>query len=225
MFLPPNPITGEFQSTAPVGVPTSCEKQFVVFKRISIHGTRGGADGKNICDTPPDDHFNPRHPWGCRPYDIGGLGHRKKFQSTAPVGVPTKCMMMILSLLIFQSTAPVGVPTSRRHNQHSIAVISIHGTRGGADPHVPFSPSSRRISIHGTRGGADEPRRPGDGAQPHFNPRHPWGCRHPVPVQHNSAYGFQSTAPVGVPTSLLDKSVVKLDAFQSTAPVGVPTAM
>ena len=33
----------------------------------------------------------------------------------------------------FQSTAPVGVPTLRGYDQYFFDLISIHGTRGGAD--------------------------------------------------------------------------------------------
>ena len=34
--------------------------------KISIHGTRGGADERKLTVFVILDYFNPRHPWGCR---------------------------------------------------------------------------------------------------------------------------------------------------------------
>ena len=102
------------------------------------------------------------------------------FQSTAPLGVPTKDWFFCFYyrrisihgtlggadvrprlynsdfLVIFQSTAPLGVPTGVLDRIDAVMIISIHGTLGGADKERQRIRKKLRISIHGTLGGADE---------------------------------------------------------------------
>ena len=149
-------IFTSFQSTAPVGVPTcwlTCQP--TARKRISIHGTREGADGGKV----------------------SLVMTRWAFQSTAPVGVPTNNPANRATFFQFQSTAPVGVPT--------LAQLRLCRGRGNFNPRHPWGCRRARRTLrfsgvyfnprhpwgcrllHGLHGSFCG----------NFNPRHPWGCR------------------------------------------------
>ena len=78
-----------FQSTLPVGGATMRFSTVLTGKIISIHAPRGGSDNiaGNVITRLPD--FNPRSPWGERPFQCFQIIRFGTFQSTLPVGGAT----------------------------------------------------------------------------------------------------------------------------------------
>ena len=108
---PPSRYLGElFQSTLPVGGATVFPGCGQVVPQISIHAPRGGSDGPLPFRQLPDRHFNPRSPWGERPYRIAPAG-RKRISIHAPRGGSDACVERV-------ELSPS---------------ISIHAPRGGSD--------------------------------------------------------------------------------------------
>ena len=68
-------------------------------------------------------------------------------------------------------------------------------------------------------------RKPGTLHRPsaHFNPRFPWGKRHPRRRRLRRTHIFQSTLPVGEATAFFPRRFKHLFLFQSTLPVGEAT--
>ena len=56
---------------------------------ISIHAPRGGSDPFWLPHHAADEHFNPRSPWGERPFVLTSKSLSSRFQSTLPVGGAT----------------------------------------------------------------------------------------------------------------------------------------
>ena len=79
---------------------------------ISIHAPRGGSDKTNCKRLTKLSNFNPRSPWGERPFGFIPIPGKGGFQSTLPVGGATLRNWII----------------ARYGN------ISIHAPRGGSDP-------------------------------------------------------------------------------------------
>ena len=69
-------------SDLPVGVEWSASA-------ISIHAPRGGSDSCHRRYPGADGNFNPRSPWGERPWSLRPTSGRWRFQSTLPVGGAT----------------------------------------------------------------------------------------------------------------------------------------
>ena len=59
-----------FQSTLPVGGATGAKLPPEASASISIHAPRGGSDFAGLKAKNRFTHFNPRSPWGERPYDV-----------------------------------------------------------------------------------------------------------------------------------------------------------
>ena len=165
-------------------------------------------------------NFNPRSPWGERPF------HTSK----------------LLSFFQFQSTLPVGGATRAARLRKSFTGISIHAPRGGSDRTIrsattttgnfnPRSPWGERqllkmipnkaigfqstlpvggatrlcvqrcrycsISIHAPRGGSDTPSCYSAPAILYFNPRSPWGERPDVHADVMKSFAISIHAPRG----------------------------
>ena len=191
----------KFQSTAPVWGPTFLATNVYLYKRISIHGPRVGADvdgdrcadhsiisihgprvGADACGGGCKDQlvdFNPRPPCGGRLRPHVRRSPSGRFQSTAPVWGPTGKFVQIK-------------PGPEDFNPRPPC--------GGRLCHHPDADRHGKISIHGPRVGAD-------------------------PVSAGWAWSrvlFQSTAPVWGPTPQRRASG-RPALFQSTAPVWGPT--
>ena len=148
-------------------------------RKISIHAPRGGSDPweSRLCSAAG--HFNPRSPWGERPFGA----------------------ILNTSAGRFQSTLPVGGATFWSEIKYFRREISIHAPRGGSDIKITtiflflryFNPRSpwgerrihddvdhkgRGISIHAPRGGSDSFGAVISLYRRYFNPRSPWGERH-----------------------------------------------
>ncbi len=59
---------GKFQSTLPVGGATGFLEEVRACIKISIHAPRGGSDAPTYYRRSQLVHFNPRSPWGERPW-------------------------------------------------------------------------------------------------------------------------------------------------------------
>ena len=81
-----------FQSTLPVGGATLLESCLIANVIISIHAPRGGSDLDSVVLIASSRDFNPRSPWGERPFSPGNQSGVTVFQSTLPVGGATAKM-------------------------------------------------------------------------------------------------------------------------------------
>ena len=144
-----------FQSTLPVGGATLCAGFTVLDSQISIHAPRGGSDlaQSGLVRSPCD--FNPRSPWGERPFASAMALRYSYFNPRSPWGERRICTARPLICESFQSTLPVGGATDKPATAIPIQIISIHAPRGGSD--IRWIPLSAKlcISIHAPRGGSD----------------------------------------------------------------------
>ena len=153
-------------------------------------------------------YFNPRSPWGERPEAGHMVGVAQRFQSTLPVGGATLTMLVLSGCTkkfqstlpvggatldggpklwverLFQSTLPVGGATNALANKPITRIISIHAPRGGSDFVVVYRGEVVGIESRAPRGGGDRDLLVRSRIFPHFNPRSPWGERHPSEKPH-----------------------------------------
>jgi len=145
---------------------------------ISIHAPRGGSDGLCLSPNKEPSNFNPRSPWGERPFHSSNSFNASYFNPRSPWGERRRHLFAPVSPSQFQSTLPVGGATLLRvftsssmyFNPRSpwgerlvplvldgFAIdISIHAPRGGSDDlQRGQHRQHRRISIHAPRGGSD----------------------------------------------------------------------
>ena len=66
----------------------------------------------------------------------------------------------------------------------------------------------RIISIHAPRGGSDGQARNGDSNSDYFNPRSPWGERHPLDTAFCKALYFNPRSPWGERPGCWESSLV-----------------
>ena len=150
--------------------------------------------------TPLNTHFNPRSPWGERPWK----------QYCESVG------------LVFQSTLPVGGATGVVAICNQIGQISIHAPRGGSD--LPQGHQARTNRNFNPRSpwGERPPACCSGCAGTHFNPRSPWGERPDTAPASLHARNFNPRSPWGE-RQIHGDCTRKTLRFQSTLPVGGAT--
>ncbi len=175
--------------------------KFLASTSISIHAPRGGSDTARSAGGNARRHFNPRSPWGERPFsDVGCLPES----------------------LLFQSTLPVGGATSNCQTCNQHCHISIHAPRGGSDACCKGYAGRWSISIHAPRGGSDYALIWNDFFRDQFQSTLPvWGATF-CKIYLCLFRQFQSTLPVGGATTLVVRDT-QLFIFQSTLPVGGAT--
>ena len=123
-----------FQSTPSVGRATTIKFVECIYLSISIHALRGEGDYPQKLSACPREYFNPRPPWGGRPFDR--LAHNLEYF----ISIHALRGEGDFSLLRF----------------YSKFVISIHALRGEGDAFCLFRENScRYISIHALRGEGD----------------------------------------------------------------------
>ena len=83
---PIEPAKGLFQSTLPVGGATHQRHQENLRRSISIHAPRGGSDGSWLKAYSACKNFNPRSPWGERPFTTGHCSIPLYFNPRSPWG-------------------------------------------------------------------------------------------------------------------------------------------
>ena len=145
-----------FQSTPPIRVATECYLCGSTQNLISIHATHTGGDFHRSSAGRLYIYFNPRHPYGWRPWQRLKDTFLLAFQSTPPIRVATFIdRVSIFKRPDFNPRHPYGW---RRHtDRHPVegVPISIHATHTGGDTVC----HAHRTSIK------------------YFNPRHPYGWR------------------------------------------------
>ena len=181
MASPPlGPIHLTFQSTLPVGGATDLYVLTDTRHSISIHAPRGGSDNLSESFLSFVQYFNPRSPWGERPY-ASNLPHPAVLISIhAPRGGSDLLYTCREKMVwVFQSTLPVGGATV---NLFTFSILV-----------YDFNPRSPWGERPGYSGQCNRIR--------NFNPRSPWGER---PVSRSKSVmtsEFQSTLPVGGATA------------------------
>ena len=124
----------QFQSTLPVWGATAVSGCFGQLLVISIHAPRVGSDMQVRPGAVHNGYyFNPRSPWGERPYDLLSSRRCTIFQSTLPVGGATIREVTNTAQSEFQSTLPVGGATDSNSDFTKSFTISIHAPRVGSD--------------------------------------------------------------------------------------------
>ena len=224
-LLPPTPAAPmQFQSTLPVGGAT---------KYSALNGKA------------PD--FNPRSPWGERPYRFTYPAPSFRFQSTLPVGGATFAAVSYWLLIPdFNPRSPWGErqrpsgwrsitkdfnprsPWGERQPfcYHTFLLISNFNPRspwGERHSSVFFRNPTSQISIHAPRGGSDSFPPSFFRSPPYFNPRSPWGER--PGTGHNigrKEINFNPRSPWGE-RRCNTATIHKGSGFQSTLPVGGAT--
>ena len=99
-----------FQSTLPVGGATLRNETYSGIVTISIHAPRGGSDLTTFLDAiRGNKYFNPRSPWGERPW-CGNTGKSSVvFQSTLPAGgATTRSVLPVQRVKHFNPRSPRG---------------------------------------------------------------------------------------------------------------------
>ena len=104
---------GSFQSTSPVGGTTPPQVCHGRSSPISIHVPRGGDDGIVDCVLCEFTNFNPRPPWGGRPYCQGIHKKFLNFNPRPPWGGRLLLALRLVRDFVFQSTSPVGGTTDK----------------------------------------------------------------------------------------------------------------
>ncbi len=179
-----------------------CWSHWREFCGISIHAPRGGSD---VCRSFPIfglANFNPRSPWGERPFWSICSATEGDFNPRSPWGERRRLIGLARLVILFQSTLPVGGATSSQYPGTGCSSISIHAPRGGSDPvrsllwiwegyFNPRSPWGERLVTNLSITPETD-----------FNPRSPWGERHIDGVFAHAGIQFQSTLPVGGATRL-----------------------
>ena len=146
---------------------------------ISIHASRGGSDRRFSAPKARASVFQSTLPvgeataWLARFFRV-----QHDFNPRFPWGKRHKAQPKMHTSRIFQSTLPVGEATLPAPKNSRIIHISIHASRGGSD-RIPCIPG---------------------GFLNDFNPRFPWGKRHPHYYYLFYSLKFQSTLPVGEAT-------------------------
>ena len=140
-----------FQSTPSVGRATLSDPASLNAIIISIHALRGEGDRRENSLRQEYDDFNPRPPWGGRPFKRFAVASSSPgFQSTPSVGRATvRRKKNPQSLNLFQSTPSVGRATTAALSYRLAATISIHALRGEGD-HIPLPMFVRRSLFQST---------------------------------------------------------------------------
>ncbi len=189
-----------FQSTHPVGGATGQAETVTAKLAISIHAPRGGCDLLNGDITLGARNFNPRTPWGVRPYQDAPTFQHAQISIHAPRGgcdFPFACLNC--SMKIFQSTHPVGGATA----------YFGQGRRGAGDfnPRTPWGvrrvrsrPACVVSTFQSTHpvGGATWSLSIRRCVANYFNPRTPWGVRRPTRAAPPRQRYFNPRTPWGV---------------------------
>ena len=166
---------------------------------ISIHAPRMGRDNLWRSIPPQKKYFNPRAPYGARPFRVLAAVLRRGFQSTRPVWGAT----VYRGHLRRQFRISIHAPRMGRDLQPAVFSsslrISIHAPRMGRDLQCTVRlQTGRNISIHAPRMGRDYKNLVSTQRIKDFNPRAPYGAR--LPDTGSAGTGcshFNPRAPYG----------------------------
>ena len=193
--------TGVFQSTRPIRGATSA--------RTAAHGAGayfnprapyGARPYRNLSNRRDTRYFNPRAPYGARPISSHGSWGTTEFQSSRPIRGATFYSSDGLPLIsVFQSSRPIRGATQ----------CAPSGSWRGGDfnPRAPY----------GARRGRNIPK---DIYRYYFNPRAPYGARHDKDSKQDIEHRFQSSRPIRGATSKTRRVRKHRKHFNPRAPYG-----
>ena len=150
---------------------TNLQTQFT----ISIHATHTGGDMPPVFNLAFFCYFNPRHPYGWRPFHASRQPQNHQFQSTPPIRVAT-CVLFIPHnpTPYFNPRHPYGW----RHTVLTQQYWSCH-----FNPRHPYG--WRQYDCQGRK------------RSNYFNPRHPYGWRLPADEAMRNGFDFNPRHPYG----------------------------
>ena len=164
---------------------------------ISIHAPLTGSDPTDTAVRISPADFNPRSPYGERPWCLLLLEGGIIFQSTLHLRGATQPISPEAGVLLISIHAPLTGSDNQPDEDDGLSQISIHAPLTGSDP-FPH--------VHGIRNSDFNPRSP-YGERPHgprnvgrdkyFNPRSPYGERqHPL-IKCAFLWNFNPRSPYG----------------------------
>ena len=166
-----------FQSTLPVGGATKRHEIIHAFLFISIHAPRGGSDHAQALPTIHHRDFNPRSPWGERPFFSCHALISSNFNPRSPWGERLAIAAQKWTWRIFQSTLPVGGATKATDCFSCPSPFQSTLPVGGATMVVLLSLAGSQFQSTLPVGGATRTRVQKSVGSWDFNPRSPWGER------------------------------------------------
>ena len=175
-------------------------------------------------DIQPDDlnHFNPRAPYGARPYGGAQTPARKTdFNPRAPYGARLAPAKPFLRVTYFNPRAPYGARPSLELMDAGARIISILAPLTGRDlsitrlhcPKVNFNPRAPYGARH------DESIGPERKSINDFNPRAPYGARRRNDDFRIRLGIFQSSRPLRGATQDAKRRATAHTEFQSSRPL------
>ena len=122
-----------FQSTLPAREATQDERIFYLFRRISIHASRGGSDFR--ASIPIFNHFKFQSTLPAREAtgEVRIIAKCRNFNPRFTRGKRPVASALAPYTIPFQSTLPAGEATTVEKKAAVSPAISIHASRGGSD--------------------------------------------------------------------------------------------
>ena len=131
---------------------------------ISIHAPLTGSDGLPVGYSFAVFYFNPRSPYGERPFPAGIHQAGNRFQSTLPLRGATDLWSELYRVFCISIHAPLTGSDGRVPGVVAFGGISIHAPLTGSDIFTSFMMSFPFISIHAPLTGSDQAWHLGDQA-------------------------------------------------------------
>ena len=194
-------IADQFQSTLPLRGATLANAASILPHLISIHAPLTGSDPLRRAYKKRRNHFNPRSPYGERPYSYKRNSGAYYFNPRSPYGERQNPRRVFRMIDIFQSTLPLRGATKFKVVHAVQKNISIHAPLTGSDSQVRGVKNDQFISIHAPLTGSDKF---GQIQRQffHISIHAPLtGSDFPATVDNISCWKFQSTLPLRGATS------------------------
>ena len=150
-----NACSSAFQSTLPLRGATFISHPVKILVPISIHAPLTGSDPSAVSPHFMRSYFNPRSPYGERPFRFGWSFPAGYFNPRSPYGERLMVSTSLWSAEVFQSTLPLRGATIVQLQFLPCFIISIHAPLTGSDFRNLSDRRSDGISIHAPLTGSD----------------------------------------------------------------------
>ena len=149
-------IRWAFQSTRPIRGATFLHAGLEIAVRL-FQSTRPirGATAAGRCSGICPSNFNPRAPYGARPWRPGCPGGCRRFQSTRPIRGATDSKIFLATDGLFQSTRPIRGATCSSEQAARDSLFQSTRPIRGATLGLCLAVAVIRISIHAPHTGRD----------------------------------------------------------------------